>query len=243
MTRFKKEWTIPVSIGVGSFLAGVGVGIFVGRKIRFKNLEERVSTLQDFINERKEEQQETIEIIESKEVIMDDNHPGKRIMEKFNQDLAKLNEYQENTPIEVQYEDAVERQEAFAPDDEDWSYEEEVKNRDENHPYVLHRDEFFGNEMADEGYSQTTITYYASDNVLTDEGDMPIYNYENITGPLLFGHGSQDISIVYIRNDKLMHEWEILLEPGYYQVEVLGADIEGGWEAPKLDKPWRERPE
>jgi hypothetical protein len=108
-------------------------------------------------------------------------------------------------------------------EDEDWDWEEEVKNRTPERPYILHRDEFFSNESE---FRQTSLTYYNGDNILCDENDVPIYNPEKIVGVLTFGHGSADPSIVYIRNDRLMAEYEVILEPGYYQTEVLGHEVE-----------------
>ena len=109
--------------------------------------------------------------------------------------------------------------------DEDWDYAEELKHRSKDKPYILHRDEFFSNES---DYRQCSLTYYSGDNILCDENDVPVYNPEKIVGPLSFGHGSADPSIVYIRNDKLEAEYEVILEPGFYQTEVLGHEVEDG---------------
>ncbi len=90
-------------------------------------------------------------------------------------------------------------------------------------PNVLHKDEFYGEES---GYTQVTLTYYAGDQILCDEDDSPVYNHELITGPLLFGHGSNDPNVVHIRNDKRKAEYEILFDPGLYSVDILGLEIE-----------------
>lgn len=104
-----------------------------------------------------------------------------------------------------------------------WDYDEEVKNRSEDKPYIIHKDEFYGEES---GFTQTTLTYYAGDNILCDEDDKPVYNHSQVTGPLLFGHGSGDPNVVHIRNDQRKAEYEILLDPGLYSVDVLGLEIE-----------------
>ena len=77
--------------------------------------------------------------------------------------------------------------------DPEWDYEEEVKNRKPSEPYIIHRDEFFSDEM---DFLQSTFTYYAGDNILIDEDDTPIYNHEIVTGPLNFGHGSGDSNVI-----------------------------------------------
>ena len=108
--------------------------------------------------------------------------------------------------------------------EDDWDYAVEVANRSETKPYIITRDEYDANELE---FGRDTLTYYAGDNILCDDHDVPVYNYEKEVGELLFGHGSEDPSIVYIRNHKREMEWEILLDEGFYQTEVLGAELEG----------------
>lgn len=104
-----------------------------------------------------------------------------------------------------------------------WDYEQEVANRTQEAPYILHKDEFYADELE---YSQTTLTYYAGDDILVDEEDKPIYNHAHIVGELRFGHGSGDPNVLYVRNDHMKAEYEILFDPGLYSVEVLGLEME-----------------
>lgn len=111
----------------------------------------------------------------------------------------------------------------FPDDDPNWDYDEEKKKRGSDHPYVIHRDEYYAQEK---DYGQSTLTYYAGDEILVDEADVPIHRHERITGPLEFGKGSNDPNVVHIRNDHLDAEYEIIRDSGHYAVEVLGHDIE-----------------
>lgn len=111
----------------------------------------------------------------------------------------------------------------FKSSDDQWDYEAELAVRTPNEPYVIHRDEYVCEEM---GYEQTTVTYYAGDDIMTDINDVPIYNHGSIISPLKFGHGSGDPNVVYIRNEKVELEWEVLLHTGRYSVEVLGLEVE-----------------
>lgn len=99
--------------------------------------------------------------------------------------------------------------------------------RSADHPYVIDSEEF---EDAELDFSQNTLTYYAGDNVLTDESDQPV-NIGQIVGEsnLQFGIGSGDKNIVYVRNHRLEVDFEICKDPGYYTEEVLGV-------APKENK-------
>ncbi len=129
----------------------------------------------------------------------------------------------------------------FAQDDE-WNYAQEIRDRDPSEPYVIHKDEFYSEER---GFTQTTLTYYAGDNILVDEEDAPIYNHDSVTGPLLFGHGSGDPKVVHIRNEKRKAEYEVVREPGLYSEEILGITIENNERAKDLrhSKNWRFRVE
>jgi hypothetical protein len=112
-------------------------------------------------------------------------------------------------------------------DTDTWDYDVEVQNRTEDKPYVLHRDEFFAEENREKGYIQTSLTWYSGDNVMVDEEDVPVYNHETIVGPLLFGHGSDDVNVFYVRNDLRHAEYEVLFDPGAYATEVLGLNPDG----------------
>lgn len=108
-------------------------------------------------------------------------------------------------------------------DDGDWDYEAELSTRDPRAPYVIHQEEFINDEM---GYHQETLSYYAGDDIMADTDDTPIYNYSGLMGELKFGHGSRDPNVVYIRNDAIHMEWEVLLNPGAFSEEVLGLALE-----------------
>jgi hypothetical protein len=108
-------------------------------------------------------------------------------------------------------------------EDRGWDQDEEESRRSKDKPYILHVDEFIENES---GYNQDTITYFAGDDIMCDSDDTPMYDYVELMGELRFGHGSRESHIVYIRNDKLGIEWEILLHDGKYHEEILGARLE-----------------
>jgi hypothetical protein len=105
-----------------------------------------------------------------------------------------------------------------------WDYKEELAGRLEGQPYVIHQDEFSHNET---GYSQTTYTYYARDDVLVDEGNgHPLPHADIIVGVdnLKFGHGTDDVDVVFVRNDRLELEMEICRVHDSYEEKVLGID-------------------
>jgi hypothetical protein len=112
----------------------------------------------------------------------------------------------------------------FDNPDDDWDYKTELESRGNVQPYIIHVDEFVGNENE---WSQSTLTYYEGDDILTDSHDKPLYDASEIVGQnLRFGHGSKDPNVVYIRNPRLEMEMEILRDPSSYEKEVLGETIE-----------------
>jgi hypothetical protein len=139
------------------------------------------------------------------------------VAEKIKEAMTTTKEVVEDTI------DKVVTHSIFANDDDDWNYAREVRKRTPDDPYVIHKDEFYSDEK---GYTQSTLVYYAGDNILCDEDDTPVYNHDRVTGPLLFGHGSGDPNVVHIRNDSRKSEYEILYDPGLYSQDVLGLEIE-----------------
>jgi hypothetical protein len=106
---------------------------------------------------------------------------------------------------------------------ENWDEVEEAKKRDGKAIYILHQDEFFGDEF---GYAQTSLNYYEEDDILCDEEDVPIYNYVDLVGELEFGRGTDDKNVVYIRNETRECEYEILRNSGSYAYEILGIEYD-----------------
>lgn len=107
----------------------------------------------------------------------------------------------------------------------EWIWADEIEDRDPDTPYIIHRDEFNGDEF---GYSQTQMTYFEGDGVLMEDvrGERvdDIAKMVGASNLTKFGHGSDDENVVYIRNVPLEMEIEVTRSPGKYAVEVLGFD-------------------
>lgn len=105
----------------------------------------------------------------------------------------------------------------------EWDYERERARRTDRKPYVVHRDEVRENEE----YDTTTFTYYEEDDVLCNERDEVVgkEDRDDLVGEAnlnKFGHGSGDANIVYIRNDRLEMQMEVVRSPNSYAEEVHG---------------------
>ena len=103
-----------------------------------------------------------------------------------------------------------------------WSYEEELKNRSPDAPYVIHQDEYNNSK---ETYSKVVYTYWAVDDVVADsENDHPVPHGDIVVGldNLKFGHGSDDVDVVYVRNDRLDMDMQICRIDKSFEEEILG---------------------
>lgn len=143
--------------------------------------------------------------------------------EELDEDAELSIEEEENFHGEPQKYNVFE--EAAKHKESEWNLEAELSTRDPREPYVIHYDEWEEENDAQSGaYLQQTFSYYEGDDIMCDEHDTPIYEYYKATGPLKFGHGSKDPHVVYIRNEIMEREFEILYHPGRFEVEVLGLD-------------------
>jgi hypothetical protein len=104
-----------------------------------------------------------------------------------------------------------------------WDIDKERSRRTGNRPYVVHIDEV----REEEEYDSVTYTYYEEDDVLCNERDEVIDKQERdlLIGEAnlnRFGHGSEDPAKVYIRNDRLEMQMEVIRSPNSYAEEVHG---------------------
>lgn len=108
-----------------------------------------------------------------------------------------------------------------------WNYEEELRTRSPEKPYVIHQNEFNHSNL---NYAKKSLTYYADDDYLVDvEVDHPLVNGDVLVGEenLKFGHGSDDTEIVYVRNDIQEVDYYISRINRSYEEEELGLDRSG----------------
>jgi hypothetical protein len=221
---FKPEWRMP-AVGVGSFAVGVGVGYFVATK-RVKT----ITTIEEYVEY---DVAETEAIADRSQLALDFARAATEQPRKLSiEDVGLAVEgaclvrivKSEKFLGPIRYENV---DPTIIPDPEpvedEWNQDEEEQDRGPDSPYVLHREEYHAGTS---GYSQTDLRYFAADNVLCDENEVPIYNPEKVVGRLEFGRGSGDADVTYIRNEQLKSEFMVTRDAGSYQIEVLGLAIE-----------------
>lgn len=223
-----RPWVMPTAIGVVSFGAGVAVGALFKYKKRVYELQKHITLAEDRVREL-DKALEARHLRDLNEWIHGNGERPEGPIDYTRFAKADLIEAanevmtESTAPVEQSIFDHI--------DVEEWDWAVEIAERTTDAPYILQREEFVNNES---GYQQTTLTWYEGDSILCDEEDVPIPRPDKLVGQLIFGKGSEDPSICYIRNDTREAEYEILLEHGHYQTIVLGAQIEEEADAAEL---------
>lgn len=108
------------------------------------------------------------------------------------------------------------------PDPVAWNYEAEKASREGKHAYVIHADEVGDAEFS---FDEITLTYYQGDDVLCDSEDKVVDDQERVVGIDnldRFGHGSNDPNIVFVRNEAMQLDIEIVRSEKTFAEEVHG---------------------
>lgn len=116
---------------------------------------------------------------------------------------------------------------------------EEIKKRGPDRPYVITEEEYFAGEA---NYEQKSLNFYDGDGVLSDQGDEYLRESDDIVGDdnlLRFGEGSNDKNVVYVRNDKLECDYEVIRTRGKY-AEIVHGIIEHSDRKRKVPKKFRQ---
>jgi hypothetical protein len=159
--------------------------------------------------------------------------PGKTIgeaSEALRRYQGDIREEAEETEKEV----VVERQEEVtvnvftSTEPADPNFDPEAEERSPDYPYIISEEEWMQGE---DGFTQTSITYWSGDGVLADEQEREIPFIDPIIGEGAierFGHGTGDPNTVFVRNEKLSVDFEVTRIDGKYAHEVLGLEHSDG---------------
>lgn len=93
--------------------------------------------------------------------------------------------------------------------------------RDPDKPYVITEEEFM---LGERNYNTSTVTYYAGDGTLGDERDEIVDGVDQMVGINNLNEmiKNPDVTTIYIRNERLALDIEVIRSNGKYAEEVLG---------------------
>lgn len=210
----------PAISGVVSLGVGLAVGYLLGRRREA----ERYELPEDVIDVSKLRAERERKETYGDGTAIEDDDP--KITEEVKRAMMQVDENITITiaPAEDEPNEPV-RRTIFAQDSSDWNMANELVSRYAGMPYVLHHDEFY-EENEDFDYPQYTYTWFEGDEIMVDQEDEIVPNWEEIVGPLKFGHGAKDPNVFHIRNEKRKIEVEIVRSTDYYARAIQGLEIE-----------------
>ena len=87
-------------------------------------------------------------------------------------------------------------------------------------PYIISSDDF----AETNAYDKLTFVYYEEDDTLADESEEIVRDIDGTIGEALvsFGKNSGDPDIVYVRNERICIDYEVIREKKSYQTTILG---------------------
>lgn len=218
----KRRLAVTGGAMVASFLGGAGVGFLVG-KYRYSKIYSELTEKE--IQDAKEYYARRLDT-DARKVVT--SYMAEVEEKEFNEILEKQRYISAEDEIEAsESEDKVVTKNVFQgpKSEEEWDYEKEAEFRADEAQgvYIIHHDEFMENEPE---FEQITLTYFEEDDVLADDKDEAIPDQDRVVHRTefeqKFGHGSKDNNIVYVRNENLNTDFEILRSTGSYAREVLG---------------------
>jgi hypothetical protein len=107
------------------------------------------------------------------------------------------------------------------------SAEELGKEIHRKFPYIISIEEW---SLTEQQYAKTTLTYYEGSKTLADDKESILPNLKYLIGEDAvnhFGHDDDNPQTVFVRNDKLKADFEVILDVRTYNEAVFGIDPEG----------------
>lgn len=230
------------------FTVGAGVGAFVADRLlndKYKKLAEaEIDEVREYYKEqmRKVEDSAHNEIKNMLKQLGEDEEETSDVEDEdeIDEEAIKKDLKQKRVKHEKQYTDYTsmykKNEEELDPAEEESPEEEEDEEEISEHesevmqrivtdmPYIITSDEFTNENLH---YDKVTITYYSEDDVLADENEEIISDTDYLIGDdslTSFGEGCDDPDIVYVRNERISTDYEIIRVYKSYSRDVLGID-------------------
>ena len=208
---------------IGTAAVGGVIGYFIGKKITEGKFEE---------NSVIEEEERYIYEKDDGSVIISNSRIDKPVWTPSPFDISD-----KPSDDKIKWSDLVEYKDSlrlYIPEEEDKSNEDPENLRtqgeteyESDEPYLVTEDVFFSSD--EDANEIIQLTFYEDDDVLVDSFGDIVLNREEVVGTEFeenFGFGSSDPNVCYVLNGRTKRRYEIVLERGSYEMEILGATEE-----------------
>lgn len=203
---------------VAVFAVGVGIGAFA-TAIVLKNryeviIKEEIDSMKEYMCLDREDCPKNfhniIEKTEDEQVATKEQDPNSRVLKQHHDRYKR---------IVRQYNGDTETSNAIA--EHERLSDEANRFTGDRGPYVINTEEF-SEEMSH--FDKLTIYYYEDDDTLTDDNEEILSDVNSIVGDALenFGNGSDDPEVVYVRNERMAIDYEVIRLSKSYKETVLG---------------------
>lgn len=197
-----------LAFAVGGLLVGGIAGFLIGKKVTSEKYESIIDIEIAAVKNHYADKA-------SKVTKTGDYSTPEKAAEKFG---VTLNDYRpDDSQDETIAQDAIIE---YEPDD---MPDISMLDRSDEAPYIITIDEY--NEDHAHDYDKLTLTYYEEDDVLADDDDSAVEDPDNLVGEdalTKFGQWSKDKNIVYVRNEDISTDFEIIRKAGSYAEIVHG---------------------
>ena len=200
-----------VLIIIASAGCGLATGYFIAKKKYEKKADDEINSVKKAFNEHLDELRKDNKL---KDIPMTRNGYSKK--KKAENNKAENNrEPLPTDPVMSDYKDYSSPYRTSAKPQ--LAKEEGAPSKDE--PYIISPDDFMSSS-----YESSTLLYYA-DGVLADDDNNVISSYEGLIGPkALHSFGQYQDDTVFVRNDKLKTDFEIILDTREFsKLPVIGS--------------------
>jgi hypothetical protein len=218
---------------VGGLCMGFGIGYFFAKRrleTKYNKLaEEEIDTMREHFRAKEvaREEKPRLTDVSKQSQALANLKEGKKNAQQPEQKTPEPKVMEEDDDGESEAVDpqSVEFPDGYIPNEHEtpggWSYKKELAHRQRfpDKPHIIHLD-----ELGERDYTKASYTYYMADDIMADEQNRILEDVEGVIGMknLRFGYGSGDPNIVYIRNDYLAMEMEVVRERGSFSEIVHG---------------------
>jgi hypothetical protein len=209
------------------FIAGAAVGTFGGALLTKKKYEDMANEEIDLMREALREARDM-----AKQIVKDAEGLGEISAVSGEEVPAKKERRTQRQAERTEYrglvKDYVKDMSGDEAEEEVYRASQSSRKEVSDGPYVITYDAY---NLENDHYDKSTIYYYEDDDTLADENDEVIGDVFGVIGDdalSSFGEGSNDPEVVYVRNDKMQIDYEVIRLSKSYGETVMGYTNEEG---------------